>query len=80
MTAHTHDPALAEAVAQTRRMIQSLVEEDCRAWELTDAELAVVVEAARPAIRREVLEEAATELDLRAFNTLADVIRALMEK
>jgi hypothetical protein len=65
-------------------MIQSLVEEDCRAWELTDAELAVVVEAAldaaRPAIRNAALEEAATELDLRAYNTLADVIRALMEK
>ena len=48
-------------------------------WQCVAIAIAAL-DAARPAIRREALEEAATELDLRAYNTLADVIRDLMEK
>ena len=50
-----------------RLMIQSHVEDDARAWELTDDELAVIAEVAinamRPLIRAEALEEAARICD-----------------
>jgi hypothetical protein len=59
----TITPEQIEAVARMRLMIQSAVEDDARAWELTDDELAVIAEVAinamRPFIRAEVLEEAA---------------------
>lgn len=59
----TTTPEQIEAVARMRLMIQSAVEDDARAWELTDDELAVIAEVAinamRPFIRAEVLEEAA---------------------
>ncbi len=59
----TTTPEQIEAVARMRLMIQSHVEDDARAWELTDTELAVIAEAAinamRPFIRAEALEEAA---------------------
>lgn len=59
----TITPEQIEAVARMRLMIQSHVEDDARAWELTDTELAVIAESAinamRPFIRAEVLEEAA---------------------
>jgi hypothetical protein len=63
----TTTPEQIEAVAQMRLMIQSAVEDDARAWELTDTELAAIAEAAiafmRPFIRDEVLEEAAVTCD-----------------
>lgn len=63
----TITPEQIEAVARMRLMIQSAVEDDARAWELTDTELAVIAEAAinamRPFIRAEVLEEAAAHFD-----------------
>ena len=59
----TTTPEQIEAVARMRLMIQSAVEHDARAWELTDTELAVIADAAinamRPFIRAEALEEAA---------------------
>lgn len=59
----TVTPEQIEAVARMRLMIQSAVEDDARAWELTDTELTVIAEAAinamRPFIRAEALEEAA---------------------
>jgi hypothetical protein len=59
----TTTPEQIEAVARMRLMIQSAVEDDARAWELTDTELSVIAEAAintmRPFIRAEALEEAA---------------------
>ena len=63
----TTTPEQIEAVARMRLMIQSAVEDDARAWELTDTELAVIAEAAisamRPFIRAEALEEAAREAE-----------------
>jgi adenine-specific DNA glycosylase len=79
-----------EAVARMRLMIQSAVEDDARAWELTDDELAVIAEVAinamRPFIRAEVLEEAAKVAD--SYEPRCDIcpsgvtaaIRALKEK
>lgn len=56
-------PEQIDAVARVRLVIQSAVEDDARAWELTDTELAVIAASAintmRPFIRAEVLEEAA---------------------
>lgn len=89
----TVTPEQIEAVARMRLMIQSAVEDDARAWELTDAELAVIAEAAidamRPFIRAETLEEAAKVAkayehpNMALYNHqtgIAAAIRALKEK
>ena len=77
----TTTPEQIEAVARMRLMIQSAVEDDARAWELTDTELAVIAEAAintmRPVIRAEVLEEAAKVAD--GYHRTKEVTRDLMD-
>jgi hypothetical protein len=81
-------PEQIEAVARMRLMIQSAVEDDARAWELTDTELAVIAEVAintmRPLIRAEAREEAAAHFDEMwggmTPDDVAAVIRALKEK
>jgi hypothetical protein len=86
--AMTTTPSQIEAVARMRLMIQSAVEDDARAWELTDTELAVIAEAAinamRPFIRAEALEEAATAIQnlwrIEDCYGAAAAIRALKEK
>jgi hypothetical protein len=84
----TTTPEQIEAVARMRLMIQSAVEDDARAWELTDTELAVIAEVAinamRPFIRAEALEEAAAHFDRMwggmTPDDVAAAIRALKEK
>jgi len=77
-------PEQIEAVARMRLMIQSAVEDDARAWELTDTELAVIAEAAisamRPFIRAEALEEARGALAAEDERHAQVIIEALMEK
>lgn len=62
------EDALRERVARAIGLaLQTVVEEDCRARELTDEELAEVaaaaLAAARPVIRAQALEEAAKVAD-----------------
>ena len=84
----TTTPEQIEAVARMRLMIQSAVEDDARAWELTDTELAVIAEAAisamRPLIRAEALEEAEDVVgevgDCAEAGAYIAAIRALKEK
>ena len=84
----TTTPEQIEAVARIRLVIQSAVEDDARAWELTDDELTVIAEAAinamRPFIRAEVLEEAADVVgevgDCAEAGAYIAAIRALKEK
>lgn len=85
----TTTPEQIEAVARMRIMIQSVVEDDARAWELTDTELAVIAEAAintmRPFIRAEALEEAEAicrkkQNKNKDAQSCAAAIRALKEK
>lgn len=68
----TATPEQIEVVARMRLMIQSAVEDDARAWELTDTELAVIAEVAinamRPFIRAEALEEAAKVAGCAPYN------------
>jgi hypothetical protein len=84
----TATPKQIEAVARMRLVIQSAVEDDARAWELTDTELSVIAEAAidamRPFIRAEALEEAAAHFDEMwggmTPDDVAAAIRELKEK
>ena len=84
----TTTPEQIEAVARMRLMIQSAVEDDARAWELTDTELAVIAEVAintmRPLIRAEALEEAEDVVgevgDCAEAGAYIAAIRALKEK